>query len=71
MNIKEIKELIETVCHNGIAELEVERAGVSENQKGSGCRLKHLSCIDPGPLCKPCRPTRQPLEGRIGSEAPV
>lgn len=28
MNIKEIKELIETVCQNGITELEVERAGV-------------------------------------------
>ncbi len=28
MNIKEIKELIEAVCQNGIAELEVERAGV-------------------------------------------
>src|SRR5437867_6624526 len=28
MNSKEIKELIETVCQNGITELEVERAGV-------------------------------------------
>ena len=28
MTIKEIKELIETVCQNGITELEVERAGV-------------------------------------------
>jgi acetyl-CoA carboxylase biotin carboxyl carrier protein len=28
MNIKEIKELIETVCQNGITELEVQRAGV-------------------------------------------
>jgi len=28
MNIKEIKELVETVCQSGITELEVERAGV-------------------------------------------
>jgi acetyl-CoA carboxylase biotin carboxyl carrier protein len=28
MNIKEIKELIEAVCQNGITELEIERAGV-------------------------------------------
>ena len=35
MNIKEIKELIETVCQNGITELEVERSWCqSENQKG-------------------------------------
>jgi oxaloacetate decarboxylase alpha subunit len=36
MNIKEIKELIEAVCRNGIAELEVERAGVKVRIRKEG-----------------------------------
>lgn len=41
MNIKEIKELIETVCQNGITELEVERAGVR-------VRIRKDAVVTPG-----------------------
>ena len=36
MNIKEIKELMEAVRQNGIAELEVERAGVKVRIRKEG-----------------------------------
>jgi oxaloacetate decarboxylase alpha subunit len=54
MNIKEIKELIDAVCQNEIAELEVERAGVrvrikKESRLGSTGTASVLStALPPG-----------------------
>jgi oxaloacetate decarboxylase alpha subunit len=45
MNIKEIKELIETVCQNGITELEVERAGVRVRIRKEGAHVPSATSL--------------------------
>jgi acetyl-CoA carboxylase biotin carboxyl carrier protein len=63
MNIKEIKELIDAVCQNEIAELEVERAGVrvrikKESRPGSAVTAPVLSTpLPPGQTVQPATPS--------------
>lgn len=49
MNIKEIKELIETVCQNGITELEVERGGVRVRIRKEGAPVPSATSLVSNP----------------------